>query len=79
MKPTNVSCPKCRAVAQAHCASPTCNWFRCLRCRAYGAYQALSEAAWQDYASQLPLELLYEMASLEEDQYDPPRPVTAGD
>lgn len=80
MKPTNVSCPKCRMVAQSHCESATCDLFRCKRCRAFGPYKSLTEAAWAEYVPALPLELLYEMASLEEDQYDPPRPAApAGD
>jgi hypothetical protein len=76
-QPSSVTCPKCpngAVPAYKHCNSLTCDLFRCARCRAYGPYKNLRAEAWRDFSSTLPLELLYEMASLEEDQYDPPRP-----
>jgi hypothetical protein len=80
MKPSTVTCPSCTAAninapAYTHCNSTTCDLFRCARCRSYGSYKTLTVEAWREYHAALPLELLFEMASLEEEQYDPPRPI----
>lgn len=74
MNPTNVKCPKCGGVAPRHCTTKSCTLFRCARCRAYGSYTSLIADKWAEYHPILPLELLYEMASIEDDQRTPPRP-----
>jgi len=79
-RPSSVSCPTClagglEAPAYTHCSSPLCDLFRCARCRSYGPYKSLKAESWREYHACLPLELLWQMASLEEDQYDPPRPI----
>lgn len=74
MKPSSVSCPSCQAVAFRHCQSTNCSWFRCARCRSYGPYQNLAVGAWSEYQSVMPLEMLYEMASIEIDQRVPLHP-----
>jgi hypothetical protein len=63
-------CDKCYMSTTKHCEATTCNWRRCIRCRAFGLKGAMI-----DYDPAPKLEELYAIPAIQDGDRSPARPI----